>query len=495
MPVDSHLTWAEIRDFTPGLWTSQDQLMPPNAAQVMTDCYPLAAGGLRAFYKPTAFTISGIVSPSTETAVALCLHEGLINRSGNGLGNDYYLVTSDSVDTKTRWYRMDQTDTGPPVVWTLIKTTVAGLRPSFVYTANYILSNGDQLFVFGLGAANTTDNGVWTLRYSDGAFTHLLNGEQQLVANYQSRLIVAGDRSSGNPAVIQFTDPALLTNIATNAAPVDISEGREDITGFATFSPGDLIVFKAGAPIYLVEGDLTNYTVRQMNGSRQGGSFPVRGPDGVIFSVPTDGFYTTPDGSQIMPLSKALAASNISALSIWHDHWLITSNGLILDYDTRAWFTSSFMSASIMARLSGGLGGLGPGMIFANAGASMSLWTMPIIGGATTGRAETYTWKSAPLRDPNGRQVEVRAIEIIARSKNGATSSVAVTVNGVTRTLACDSSGRGAMTFYFMARRETLDVQIVSASNAAGVEAPMIEALRVGTQSGHFLSGSVTDVG
>lgn len=494
MPVDSHLTWAEIRDFSPGLWNSNDQLMPPSSAQVMTDCFAVPGGGLRAWYKPTAFPTTGIVSTTLETPVAMFVHEGLINRSGSGIGNDYYLITANSTDTFTRVYRMDQTAAGPPVVWTLIKTHAAGLVPSFVPTCNYITTSGDRYLVYGLGSANGADNGVWLVKYSDGSLTHLLSSQQQIVANYQSRLIAAGSVSGGNPSVIQFTDPGTLANILTNVAPVDINEGLADISGFSTFSPGDLIVFKRGAPIYLVEGDLDNYTVRQMNGSKANGTNAIRGPQGVIFAISADGFYETPDGNIIQPLSKQIAASQIAGPLLWHNHYMLTGQGLVFDHDTNTWFSSSFITTTMVgARLDLNVSP-GPGFLFADKASPFTLWTMAVVDGATTARAESYTWKSAPLRDPNGRQVEIRAIEIIARSRNTSTSTIAVTVNGVTQTLNCDSSGRGALTYYFLQRRETLDVQVVAASNAAGVEAPLIEAVRIGSQSGHFLR-PVADVG
>lgn len=487
MPVNGHLQWMEIRDFTAGLWNVGDQLMPPNAAQTMIDCFPLKTGGLRAWYKPTSFTTTGIDSTTDEIPKALFAHERLINRSGNGTGTDWYLITYAQASTQVKVYRMDQTAAGPPVVWTKIKTHAAGLQPNApLSTANYVLTNGDRLFCYALGAAGSGDSGVWSVRYADQVFTQLLNSQQALISNYQSRLIAAKATSG----IIQFSDPGVTTNIGTNTAPVDISEGQEFITSFATFSPGDLIVFKAGAPIYLVEGDLNNYTVRQMNGSKIRGIGAVRGPDGVIFLALEDGIYVTPDGSQVFPLSKALKATTgfLNVPLVFQSHWLFTGKqGLILDTDTGAWFQTSFVASSTTTPILRLV--QNPGFMYADATSPFTLWQFTTVDGDTTAssRAESFTWKSAPLRDPAGRQIEIREINVQARSSNGATSSIAVTVNGVTQTVACDSSGRGMLTFYFMARREELDVQVVSASNASGVEAPRIEVVRVGSQPGHYL--------
>lgn len=488
MPVDSHLTWAEIRDFSPGLWTVNDQLMPPSGAQQMLDCFAAPSGGLRAWFKSESFPVGGISSRTNERPRGLFVHEGMQARSGNGLGNDYYLVTFNTVDTKVRFYRMDQTDTGPPTTWTLLKTTVAGLDPGYVVATDYIIADGTRYAVFALGAAADTDNGIWAIKYDDGSMTQLLNGQQAFVANYQSRLIAIGSISNLNPSVIQFTDPGTLANFSTNSAPVDISEGVS-ITSVAPFSPGDLLVFKGDSSIYLVEGDLDNYTVRQMNGSKNGGNSPVRGPNGVIFQLTNDGVYETPDGSSITPLSKNLSSETFGLRRqlIWQNHWLFSmqNGGMVYDYDTGCWFATSVLTnlVGVGCRLKSINGFL----VADEASGAFTLNTLTCIDGADDNRCETYTWKSAPLRDPNGRQIEIRAIEIIVKGSNGTTGTITVTVGGVAQTFEIDSSGRGTLAFYFRARHETLDVTVTAASNAAGVEAPRIEAVRIGSQGGHFL--------
>lgn len=485
MPVDSHLEWTEIRDFTPGYWESGDQLMPPNAAQVMTDCFPVKQGGLRAWFKPATFTTSGVDSTTDEIPLGLFAHEHLINRSGSGTGTDWYLVTWAQAAAVTKVYRMDQTAAGPPTTWTKIKTHITGLQPTQpINVCNYVLTDGTRYFVYGLGAGDGADSGIWIVKYSDGSLTHLLSSQQSLVANYQSRLIVASTASGLGVGVIQFTDPGLLTNILTNSAPVDVSEGLQDISGFGTFSPGDLMVFKSGAPIYLVEGDLTNYVVRQMNGSVPGGTKPARGPQGLIFNA-AGRIFTSPDGSQVFPLSEQISTASTGGQLCFHDHWLwLGRNGLVMDTDTGAFFKTSQISNSTRGPAQPVV--VDDGFWFADSASPFTLWTVTTSDGATTGRCESYTWKSAPIRHETGRQVEIRAVEIYARSRNGATSTVAVTVNGTTQTVNCDTT-RGAMMFYFKQRGEILDVQVVSASNASGVEAPMIEVVRVGAQGGHLL--------
>lgn len=492
MPIDTHLEWSEIRDFTPGLWDIGGPNMPQNAAQVMTDCQALPSGGLRAFQKRTSFTTTGVVNTTNEKVRGLWVNELLANRAGGGNSNDYWMLTYDTASTVCRLYRMDQTAAGPPVTWSVIKTFAAGLDPGNVRFTNYYDSTGAQYVVFSLGFGGGADAGVWYYDYQTATGIKL-TGTPGQVFNYQSRLVVL------NGSKLIFTDPALFTNIATNTAPVDPNEGHATgIVSIAPFSPGDLLVFKAAGPIYLVQGDLNNYTVRQMNASKfiaQGGVGAVtKGVDGVIFRALNDGIYVTPDGSQLFPVSKSLLGTHWGSGSgnflLWCNHYLLDmGTGLVMDNDSKTWFTTTMQgggTGAVMARTT-------RLMLGDNSAAQMTLWTLQLTDD-NTGRAESYTWKSSLIRHETGRQIEIRAVEVYAKSYNGATSTVAVTINGVTRTFACDSGGQGALTFYFLARKEELDVQVVAASNAAGVEAPTIEVIRIGAQGGHYLR-SVADAG
>jgi hypothetical protein len=76
----------------------------------------------------------------------------------------------------------------------------------------------------------------------------------------------------------------------------------------------------------------------------------------------------------------------------------------------------------------------------------------------------------------------VREVEVACRSFNTA-ATIAVTVGSVTRTSPALGTGSNVVKFGFPAQRgEYLDVQVVANSNTTS-EAPMIEAIRVGTRS------------
>lgn len=504
MPIDSHLSWAEIRNFSPGLWTIGKEIMTPNAAQQMTDCYANPGGGLRAWFKPSTITTSGLVNAAQEACAGFFSRDGIPNRAGPGVGSDFYMLTINFTTGVCRLYRMDQTNSA--TTWSVIKTFAAVTAPGLPHWATWAVLNLNSGAVHVLMSLfqTSTDDGVWSVNYSDGAVAKAVATPWSgPITVHQSRLIASG--GGINQASLTFSDPGAETGLGTNIITTENSRNLGEIMGISSFSPGDLLVQKAGAPFFLVEGDLSNYTLRQMNDSKgtNGWNSATFGPMGVIFACTQDGVYETPEGQLIMPLSKQLAGIDINPQSIvsnvannWASmafakHWLMLGNGLVYNYDTQTWFKSSFLTnangGTVWAdRFLGTFYAAGGGVNF-------SLYSYNLSEDAIH-RCETYTWQSAPLRDPSGRQVELRSAEVYAYSTNGATSTITVTVNGVGRTIACDSSGRGAITFYFKERREELDITVLAASNATGIEAPRIETIRIGTQGGHFLT-SAADAG
>jgi len=104
-----------------------------------------------------------------------------------------------------------------------------------------------------------------------------------------------------------------------------------------------------------------------------------------------------------------------------------------------------------------------------------------------TKRGGRYTWQSAPLRAPDGRQIEVREVQLYVRTYD-ANAQLAVSVGGVLKTITTPSVGRHQLSFRFRVRAEVLDVTVTS---IAGIEttneAPTVEAVRIGWQPGHLL--------
>lgn len=104
-----------------------------------------------------------------------------------------------------------------------------------------------------------------------------------------------------------------------------------------------------------------------------------------------------------------------------------------------------------------------------------------------TKRAGTFRWKSAPLRAPDGRQVEIREVQVYVRTYD-VNATIQLQVGPTSKTQIVPAVGRHQLTFHFSERDEVLDVTLVStAGTPATNEAPTIEAVRIGWQPKHLL--------
>jgi hypothetical protein len=164
--------------------------------------------------------------------------------------------------------------------------------------------------------------------------------------------------------------------------------------------------------------------------------------------------------------------------TVYMNDYLFCPNGLTYDFRTNSWFTvtelvGAFKAYDQYART-----------IMAVKGNSTSFEMRDLIPYDITDRVSTFTWKSAALRAKDGRQIEIREVQVYLKSYV-ANSSCAVTVGGVTNTITGIAAGRQMVSFLFAARDEVLDVQVVPNSNNASYEAPSIEAVRIGAGRGH----------
>lgn len=103
-------------------------------------------------------------------------------------------------------------------------------------------------------------------------------------------------------------------------------------------------------------------------------------------------------------------------------------------------------------------------------------------------RESSFTWQSAPLRDPTGRSVEIREVQVYAKSYD-ANATIAVTVNGVVKTQVVGDKGipgSDQLSFLFREHAENLDVTLVSTAGTAGNEAPTVQAVRIGWRPLHM---------
>jgi hypothetical protein len=510
VPVNYHLRPIEIRDFAPGLWEVSDWLMPASAAQEMTDCYPQPGGGLRAFFRGTALSTSGIVDLTKERVIGLHARGGVPLRSGGaGDGIDRYLVTYSFSPgaTRPRLYRMDGSNS--ETTWTQIFVTSgttlfnqatndnnAPQKASFRF---FRLSSGAPndryvLMVLRYVAPPSQGPGLYRLNYNDLStvqkaieLTTSVSGSTRPwgpIATHQARVLVA----DGNSERIIWSDPGTVTFGAANFLDVEPNQDLPVIIAMHSNAPDDLIVMKEGGPFAVVQGNITSAVVQQMvEGIHPGGSGNQdfgRSPFGMLFIATDGGVYAT-NGYEMNNLSAQLSGFNQQSDFVgpgdtnYIGDFVFAPRGYVYHVPTQSWFKQTQIAGALH---------------------NIERYTRMIWGPTTTGtnfglrqlspfpdsaRLNTFSWKSAPLRSDDGRQLEIREVEVVAKPY-GANATIAVTVNGVTvtKTLA-GSSTRQDVSFLFNQRGEVLDVRVVSTAGNSNQEAPSIEAVRIYSRSGH----------
>lgn len=515
MPSDKHLQVVEIATFTPGLWTSTSQyLMPGTAAQIMQDCYPQPGGGLRAFFKASSLSVSGINKISAERVIGLHAKGGTPARSGTPSDTtDRYLVTyqndgSLSVGSRCRprLYRMDGSNS--ETTWTEINVTSgstlfnlatndnnAPQKSSLLFFRNTAGTPNDKwvMLVMRYVAAVTRGSGLYRLNYNDlsaaqkaieivSSVTDATN-PSGAITTHQARVLISSNGATTPERLTWSNVGDAGTFAAANFLDVEPNQDLPGIIGLHPQPPGDIIVMKEGAPLVVVQGDITAPTVRaQLEGIHPGGTGVQdfgRTPEGVTF-IATDGYIYLTDGYTAQNLSEQLAGFAVQqpgdAVSPgdtnFINEFLFAPNGNVLHWPTKSWFTQTqlagiFHNVERYTRTIWGPVGTG------NSFALNSLKPFP-----GTNRVSTYTWKSAPLREPSGRQLTIREVEIVYQSYDAnATFQVTVGSQAVTQTL--QSTTRGSIRFYFLQQAPMLDVQIVSTAGNGSHEAPTIEAVKI----------------
>lgn len=490
--------WVVMRDFTAGLWTKDDWLAPAGAATTLQDCYPIPGGGLRAFAKWSTRVTTGI--GSGEYIIGHYARGGIGARSGVPTEeSDFYIVTFHPGTLVPRLYRWDNTAIVTPTSWTLIKTFAAGTggSPNASYFQSFYHNADATVHVYFTLQYVGSDTGVWRIRYSDGDVTRVdsNNGCNNLVV-FQDRLVVS--TGEGNGSRIRYTEPGAhsFSGVLDVKPNLNLTSNRW-VLPYA----GDLLVAKQGAPMHYIQGDIdSDPVVRQQVDGHYPVSWqmPAVTKDGIAFIAYKEGIYLTQTGSDLTLMSEHVAPSTIAGTFLrdgedvnlgalcYFGPFLFCPSGHVYDERTGSWFTTSQF---------GGSGQPGKYMFsdahedegrvhVATAGTSPALYYITPIEDLMD-RVQTYTFKSAPMRHDSGRQLEVCDVEVVLKSyANGA--SCAITVGSTTRTLTGIASGRQKVRALFRERAEILDIQVVPNSQSASVEAPSIEAIKVGTRAGHL---------
>lgn len=496
--MTDHFEWNEI-DFGQGLWsTSGNFLMPQGAAQELTDCYVQQSGGLRAFARLVTRSRTGI--PSDHFPVAIFARGGIDNRVGTGKSTDYYILTYKDSTSEGFLYRWDETADPDPTSWTLLKTFAASTGVPVL--ANFIpyLNSSDGTFhvYMNYTASGSADQGLWRIRYSDGNVSQVTTHSGiRAFTSHQDRLIYGTTESQGTR--LRYSDPGTHTFAA--ASFIDVFPNT-NLAGhvWAKSFMGELMLGKEGAPITLAQGDITDPSVQLLSDAHY--SATIQGvtevDDGLAFAARDDGIYVTRSGVEVTGISQMLDTDELGAQTgsnsggsgnlVYAAPFLYTPSGHVWDSRTKVWFRTSHW----------GLGALPLGKAMTHDRATFESELLVCTDEedfdivevnteeGTLLRNRTFTYLSPPLRHPSGRLLVVREVQVVLDPQASGASCV-VTVNGQTRTITGVSSSRQAIRFPFNEVNEVLDIKVVPDSGSASVEAPQIEAVRVGTLAGHLI--------
>lgn len=504
MPSSKHLEWADIADFTPGYFSVGDWLMPANGSQEMVDCRPDLGGGLRAAMKPTVFSTSGLASGKVAG-----IYTHIMPSPTWGAASDRYIAIA--TGTQTKIYRWNDTLATRPTSWTLIATT-DGDNGNMVFFDTFIDSGGFTHVVWTIGQATaTTDNGLYGLQFSyqagqgvsaiDDTGATAVRSVIQHYTGYVTTLAVQDDiiiiaTPSIHAYILRWCASQDLTSWpAANNLPVQASRDGSSICSITPFAPGDLLIGTGESAWTMVQGGIADPVVRTMSAEQTLTTTQkvVQTPAGLAFVAEHGGVYATGDGNSFEELSEQIdpqtwpgSQSGFGAIGpgsvTFGGSYLLAPHGLFFDFRTKGWHRSSVLVPSAKDHFIAHYDKFNHEFFVAAGTSSPSLY---LFGTNEDSRCSTFTWKSASFHHPSGRQIRMREVQIFCKTYDTG-SSIAVTINGTTKTVSPTTAGRQQLDFLFDEANEVLDVQVVSTAASTG-EAPSIEVVRVGTLSQHRL--------
>lgn len=476
----------------------------------MDDCYPQPETGLRAFFKSTSVTTSGLVHASDEYCTGIFVVSGYQRRSGtggqgaNGTGTVWYMTTWDDSRNVALFYRMD--GTGGQTTWEHLHTTAstadnAGSRYQTSF-AHFVQEDGTDYVIVAL--RSSIDRGLFAWRYdasqansdggSDGVITRIQNYDGVLGIS-QARIIV-GSHESPDADTLYWSDAGSIAFTGGTSGSVIPSPSfpRNAITFLGTFDPDQLLLGFSGAPWMTITGDINSATtpIRQMGDGHypEGLQDSIRTPDGLVFITQHGPAYLT-DGRSFTDLTPMLPGFNAAqpngnflgfGTGEFHEGFLFLPTGIVRFEETKGWFHVSDQDGYYI------FADPTEGVVTVSRGTSFTI-RQRNVARSTGSRASSYTWRSAPFAQPDGTQTEVREVVIQGEVYSASTYTLTLTDHlGNTQTLATATlpTGKHAISVPTLLRGDYVDLKIVSANNGSG-EAPTIERVRLGFGAGHSL--------
>lgn len=341
--ADSNAAWTQVPVIT--------ATSPANAAfaAVVVQVVSAAAAEIHFVDKvslaPGALTVYDYPGDGLNHADEL--YFGLFAHPSGGINpvSERYLMAWNSI---TRLPKLYYSQGGQ---WAVIKQFVATsatptIKQSFFTT---YLSGTTRKVAFNLNASST-DDGIWIGTGGAAPTKMTVTGSTAAsgpITVHQARLVVT------DGSAVRFTDVNTETFQSTNVVNVEPSGLRPATIVMVSYEPSDLLIGKESGPFILIQGDLTDPTVRALDDSISlvAGHKPAKTPSGLAVTAHRDGEFFTSPGGGTNRASDSLSHNNFSLPAVFGSYtpsWIgdsyyaegfLFTPAAVLHLETGAWFT------------------------------------------------------------------------------------------------------------------------------------------------------------
>lgn len=496
-------------------------MMPANGAQVMKNCYAPPGAGLEPF-----------ALERSDSFFVVGQDHFPLGAFWDSTQDIEYLVT---LNQSTEDLNIFGRTAGAGGAWTLIENMgfggiIGSLTLGKVSFSQFIFGTGitgattDVRTVWGYYSGTSTQ-GVWSTHGLGAADnTQILSNESVGYVTVHQDRIVAADGTHGNstrPSQIRWTDPGATTFPTGNFLRLT-SGDRKGVAFLKSYSPSDLVVGMADGAFYLIQGDLSDPIVRRMdqslklcNSNKNPGSVGITNvPGGIAIQADKHGIFATVNGSSYEHLSPQLVAVfdgqggpgggnlNFNTDIVYHKGFLFvpqanpvtdpdTRNYFVYDWEGKYWFTIDTLHAGQYCyRRDSHIVGLSGDTTLDDF--SMSYIDLDDLANPGGERTTNYIWRSAPFRSPSGRELEVREVQIIAKSRVDSSAQFTVLIRNefdenqqFTMSMSADTETVLSSPARLRGRYVDVQIQAMDLDAGSGTGAPSIEAVRIGVLPGH----------
>jgi hypothetical protein len=517
MPINTHLQWFDIADFTSGIWDASAVkgrfAAPANAFRTMTGYQPIKGGGVRAAVATsTSISMAGV--GANECITGIWARNGVNRAAGvggtGGDSTDMVIVTKSTADFKIRVYRRDGTVAAP--AWSVRTTSAAtsGAGHQITDFAFFKDSAGvEWLAISHFGVA------VYLMRFdftvasntgNDGLISTMTSTFTGPICVSQNRILVGG----GNDDSINWTNVGVTTGIGgTNFLKVASNRAEANVSIISNIEPADLLVGKEGAPWVLISGDISNTAtpVREMGDDhhqRQDKQQCPRVPGGIAFIEGDGRVFITNDGrtfqsisDNISPFRLFISPSLVGTGTMAYLNSLLFAPGPftgtnpigtnIYDFDTNCWHRISDIDYAF-----GWADPYGGNVWIANH-TTVSPAIISINALSTGARQTSGILQTVEFADKNGRNVDIREVQLFTDNPSGGGDYTVELIDQsgasvVTRTASTVTNKQMVSFLFPNTKSEYLSVKITAASHNGSSDAPSIERIRIGFAYNNLIS-------